>query len=611
MKKQKNKVMKVAIIFFAIVILLLLPQTKALAATYYLDANNGNDANPGTSEQPWKTLNRAYALYGGAGTKVTEGDTVLFRNGDYGKFREAAETEAQLRYRNDWITYKADSGHTPTLTNIIVANQDKWGEIEHGRSYLIFDGFNISDGIVLKHTSYIQIRNCNITRTPMPYGGFYAPYFAGDAIGINATVTHHGTIENCVFSYLTRGIRVGAYGGDYWTIRNNTIHHYAEDAIRPEGASHLLIEGNLIYDTNPYRTGFGLEGTGSGTFEVGETVIQAGSNAEGVVYQLFTTNKIGVYNTSETTFKTAANGGGTVTGQTSGATMSNISKTDYSHSDAIQIEGSAVVSDLVIRGNVMNPGMSNCLMIALYGNGTDVTIENNLAWGQAGNDMQIGGVTNGLSINNNTFVDGIRLTHGYSDTNSPVDTFYNNILSYLTISADSGGKTIRVASHGNNIFGSNSTGAGGPTYPFSLNSTEAVTSNFNALFTNTTSNNYTLVSGSPAINFGNPNYSPSIDILGNSRDAFPDAGAYEYISSTPPPPPPPPPPPILYGDVSEDGSITVYDAALITQATVGLITLTAEQITKGDVSGDGKVSAYDSALIAQRVVGLISKFPVE
>jgi len=68
---------------------------------------------------------------------------------------------------------------------------------------------------------------------------------------------------------------------------------------------------------------------------------------------------------------------------------------------------------------------------------------------------------------------------------------------------------------------------------------------------------------------------------------------------------------VLYGDVSGDGNITAYDAALAAQTAVGLITLTPEQVIRADVSGDGKVSAYDAALIAQRAVGLIDKFPVE
>jgi hypothetical protein len=68
---------------------------------------------------------------------------------------------------------------------------------------------------------------------------------------------------------------------------------------------------------------------------------------------------------------------------------------------------------------------------------------------------------------------------------------------------------------------------------------------------------------------------------------------------------------ILYGDVSGDGGLSAYDASLAAQYAAGLITLTAEQISKADVTGDGSVSAYDASLIAQKAVGLISKFPVE
>jgi len=68
---------------------------------------------------------------------------------------------------------------------------------------------------------------------------------------------------------------------------------------------------------------------------------------------------------------------------------------------------------------------------------------------------------------------------------------------------------------------------------------------------------------------------------------------------------------VLYGDVSGEGEVSAYDAALTAQAAVGLITLTAEQAQAADVSGEGEVSAYDAALIAQKAVGLINKFPIE
>ena len=51
---------------------------------------------------------------------------------------------------------------------------------------------------------------------------------------------------------------------------------------------------------------------------------------------------------------------------------------------------------------------------------------------------------------------------------------------------------------------------------------------FQALFTNYDGKDFTLAAGSDAIDFGNPDYGPDTDILGNPRDDSPDAGAYEF-----------------------------------------------------------------------------------
>jgi hypothetical protein len=508
---------------FSILLVLILAAT-ASGATYYVDDANGSNTNVGSATLPWKTLARAYPTYTGEGTKVQEGDTVYFRNGDYGEFRETGLSGN----RANWITYAAASGHSPNLSNIYVSDGDY-------DAYLKWSGFNIKDGIILYHSSYLYIYDCNITSIPQPYEGFYAPYFAaGDGTAIYARYNvNHVTIEDCTISYTYRPIRFGLDGAEYWTIKNNTIHRFAEDGIRPEGASHVLIEDNYIYDTEPARSSFGLEGTGSGNFEVGETVIQAGTNAEGVVYQLSSANKLGIYTTSETLFATAANGGGTVTGQSSEATMSSISKCDYSHSDAIQIQTSTAMTDLVFRGNTFNPGQSTCVLLALYGNGTDVTFENNLAWGHSSCDLQIGGIASGLKICNNTFMSGVRLTHGYSGDGSGLpsvtDAFYNNITESLSISEDTGELYIQVLSHGNNIFQVDPDGEGGPAYPFDMNMTECIIiPNLDVLFVDVNIYDFNLVAGSQAIDFGTASYGPETDILGNARVGDVDAGAYEY-----------------------------------------------------------------------------------
>jgi len=67
------------------------------------------------------------------------------------------------------------------------------------------------------------------------------------------------------------------------------------------------------------------------------------------------------------------------------------------------------------------------------------------------------------------------------------------------------------------------------------------------------------------------------------------------------------PPPL--GDVSGNCIVSAYDAALILQYVVGIISLDNGQKGRADVSGNGTISAYDAALVLQYTVGLITEFP--
>ena len=66
-----------------------------------------------------------------------------------------------------------------------------------------------------------------------------------------------------------------------------------------------------------------------------------------------------------------------------------------------------------------------------------------------------------------------------------------------------------------------------------------------------------------------------------------------------------------WGDVSRNGTIGAWDAALILLHTVHVLILDTEQQELADVSDDGNLSAYDASLILRWVVGLIDRFPVE
>jgi len=67
----------------------------------------------------------------------------------------------------------------------------------------------------------------------------------------------------------------------------------------------------------------------------------------------------------------------------------------------------------------------------------------------------------------------------------------------------------------------------------------------------------------------------------------------------------------IMGDVSLNGSVQAFDAAMVLQSNVSLIAFNATQNLVGDVTGNGSISAMDASYILQFVTGLINKFPAE
>ncbi|MCF7918363.1 MAG: endonuclease [Candidatus Cloacimonetes bacterium] len=111
-------------------------------------------------------------------------------------------------------------------------------------------------------------------------------------------------------------------------------------------------------------------------------------------------------------------------------------------------------------------------------------------------------------------------------------------------------------------------------------------------------NDMTLVRNS-SIDAPSLDYDPA-DWTQYPQDTFSFLGFHDYAVS------------VNYGDIDGNGSVEAYDAALVLQYVVMIISgWNEEQITAADVDGNGLIDSYDASLILRYVNGIITQFPIE
>tara|TARA_B110000014_G_C20113734_1_gene587519 strand:+ start:381 stop:2417 length:2037 start_codon:yes stop_codon:yes gene_type:complete len=67
---------------------------------------------------------------------------------------------------------------------------------------------------------------------------------------------------------------------------------------------------------------------------------------------------------------------------------------------------------------------------------------------------------------------------------------------------------------------------------------------------------------------------------------------------------------LLYGDVSQNNNVSLYDASLVLKYLIGTETLDETQLVAAEVTQDGTVSALDATAIAQYAIEIIDALPV-
>jgi hypothetical protein len=514
----------------------------ASAATYYLDAVNGNNNYDGNSTKPWKTLAKAKSTAVG-------GDTVKLRTGNYGAYTEPYGSPVN---HTAWITYEAASGHTPVFTKISLYTT---GDVN---SYLIFRGITVDAnslklpagdcGVYLRadgsgRIKYFKFYNMKIM------GNSYTPNPSSTTAGIYLYNAQHIIINNCEIYGDGNGIPdvcdingIPCAMGTYISIGG------ISGAGCGRGFDYGILADNTdVWDVNitdcniwSHNTAIGVNGSG---WNISNNEIHD-MTGDGIVLGVVNSSALGrtdpviiANNHIHTMFEY-------------GATIAH--PTWGWHQDGIQFNDSEI-NHVIIRGNRIHYMDGDAMFLKGRKDGVynfDWTIENNLVYdvirptdiNGTGYSVQVLDC-NGIVFRNNTICGKGKFEAANEGTPTPTPpiftVFANNIIRRINLGTDVGSQGTTINYENNNIIGITEDYGmgdfvwGAKSLMLSYNIDPNYNPNparFKVLFTNYDANDFTLAAGSRAINFGNAAYAPTTDILGNTRDAtHHSAGCYEHI----------------------------------------------------------------------------------
>ncbi|WP_430809858.1 MULTISPECIES: right-handed parallel beta-helix repeat-containing protein [unclassified Carboxylicivirga] len=197
------------VLLVALLLLCWKSNAQDIGGDYYV-AVNGNDANPGTYEQPFATWQRAVDV-------ALPGDTVYIRGGVYLPKRHAHGTGAFMiiRPRNgigksgtkaNPICYFAYPGETPILD---------------GSQYIPDGNWNMAIGV--EYAEYIHFRGLTVRN-------IYQYYHPAQAHGISTLAVANMTFENCVVHHVSgRGFY---YESGAWTEKYGPGAPFTSDTTR-------------------------------------------------------------------------------------------------------------------------------------------------------------------------------------------------------------------------------------------------------------------------------------------------------------------------------------------------------------------------------------------
>ncbi|MBN1675034.1 MAG: right-handed parallel beta-helix repeat-containing protein [Kiritimatiellae bacterium] len=234
---------------------------------YYV-STRGDDSNPGTIAQPFKTIQKAVDV-------SAAGDTVLIREGRYGGF----QVKNKHGRPDAWITYKNYPGEQVVVDGCLGSVDGRILHIVGGYScYLVFDGF----AITYTDPVFDEARKLDLTKAEH-IEIFKRKYIKDKRVRLNAMKLnpprsgerhHHMIFRNLAVHHVPDGAFAGTgddiqfignhvydiggplsgygwyAGGNRWVFRGNVVHDctgYGLHCYNTCAVDDSLVEGNRIW----------------------------------------------------------------------------------------------------------------------------------------------------------------------------------------------------------------------------------------------------------------------------------------------------------------------------------------------------------------------------
>jgi hypothetical protein len=237
---------------------------------YYV-ATNGNDANPGTSALPWRTI-------GKAAQTASPGDTVYIRDGiynesvslnRYGTEENPIKIEAfpgehpvidgEYAIPGYWGALLYINGNYIQVSGIEIRNSAYMGIVVRGNYDLVDDVYvhhTNENGILITQGSHSTVQNSRVWRASLSNEYAQGSGWSSALSAARQGVSYATIRNNIVWEGWGEGI--SCYESDHSVIEGNITHDNYSANLYISDSTNVLCQRNFVYrDPNSYVFGYG------------------------------------------------------------------------------------------------------------------------------------------------------------------------------------------------------------------------------------------------------------------------------------------------------------------------------------------------------------------